>query len=120
MGSRHGTQFLQDVKAEKNTRSVKGHDSSIKQIKEQYRPLKSRLHSRQSCYRCGKTNHAANDCKFKDATCHTCGKKGHIVPVCQLSLLTDHTLETQPVLTPVLGLWEKIRAGIGPSPTSIC
>ncbi len=31
----------------------------------------------------GKTNHAANDCKFKDAICHACGKKGHIAPVCR-------------------------------------
>ncbi len=28
-------------------------------------------------------NHAAKDCKFKDATCHACGKKGHIAPVCR-------------------------------------
>ncbi len=69
--------------AEKNTQSVKGHDSSIKQIKGQYHPLKSRSHSQQSCYRCGKNNHAAKDCKFKDTTCHTCGKTGHIAPVCR-------------------------------------
>ncbi len=70
--------------AEKNTRSVKGQDSSIKKIKEQYRPRShsnsQHSNSQQSCYRCGKTNHAAIECKFKDAICHTCG---HIAPVCR-------------------------------------
>ena len=80
--------------AEKNTRSVKGQrfldllDSSIKKIKEQYRP-RSHSNSQQSCYRCGKINHAANDCKFKDAICHTCGKKGHIAPVCRTMPTTN-------------------------------
>ena len=36
-----------------------------------------------SCYRCGRTNHSAADCKFKDAECHHCGKKGHIAPACR-------------------------------------
>ena len=51
-------------------------------------PAANRLSGRQSqgqvkqqaCSRCGKTNHAAPECRFKDAECHTCGKKGHIAP----------------------------------------
>ena len=35
-----------------------------------------------SCYRCGRTSHRANTCKFKESTCHFCGKVGHIQPVC--------------------------------------
>ena len=49
--------------AEKNTRSVKGHDSSIKQIQRQHRSVKPR--SQQPSSRCGKTNHAAQDCKVQ-------------------------------------------------------
>lgn len=35
------------------------------------------------CYWCGRSNHSAHDCKFKDAECHNCHKKGHIAPACQ-------------------------------------
>ena len=38
---------------------------------------------KERCSRCGRTNHAANSCKFSDATCHNCGKKGHIAPACR-------------------------------------
>ena len=38
---------------------------------------------RRSCYRCGRNNHDAKDCKFREATCHNCGKVGHIAPACR-------------------------------------
>ena len=38
---------------------------------------------KEACYRCGLTNHKANDCCFKEATCHSCGKKGHIKTACK-------------------------------------
>ena len=34
----------------------------------------------ESCYRCGRSNHNAANCKFKEAQCHNCGKTGHIAP----------------------------------------
>ena len=34
------------------------------------------------CYRCGRENHIAPDCKFKNAICYDCGKGGHIASVC--------------------------------------
>ena len=34
------------------------------------------------CYRCGRENHIAPDCKFKNAICNDCGKRGHIAGVC--------------------------------------
>lgn len=35
------------------------------------------------CWRCGKSNHTADICRFKEATCHSCGLIGHIKPVCK-------------------------------------
>ena len=34
------------------------------------------------CYRCGKRNHKAPDCRFKDRNCNKCGKVGHVSNVC--------------------------------------
>lgn len=31
------------------------------------------------CFRCGKVNHKAHECRFKGFTCHGCGRKGHLV-----------------------------------------
>ena len=39
--------------------------------------------SRKPCYRCGRTNHDDQECRFRDATCHNCGKTGHIATVCR-------------------------------------
>ena len=36
----------------------------------------------QCCFLCGKQNHKASSCYFKDATFYRCGKKGHISKVC--------------------------------------
>lgn len=35
------------------------------------------------CYRCGRSDHTALDCRFKTAKCHGCGKVGHLVRVCR-------------------------------------
>ena len=61
--------------AESNTRAL---NPSIKSIQS-----KRRLQPNQPCYRCGKSNHSAADCRFKDAECHSCGKQGHIAPACR-------------------------------------
>ena len=34
------------------------------------------------CYRCLKTNHRQNECRFKSATCSFCSKVGHIAKAC--------------------------------------
>lgn len=34
------------------------------------------------CYRCGSSNHKANQCRFQDSHCNRCKKKGHIASVC--------------------------------------
>ena len=35
-----------------------------------------------ACFRCGKSNHLAQQCRFKAVKCHGCGKIGHLVKVC--------------------------------------
>ena len=35
------------------------------------------------CYRCDRTNHTADDCRFKTATCNFCSKQGHIERACR-------------------------------------
>ena len=37
------------------------------------------------CYRCGRTNHNEQACRYRQATCHNCGKTGHISTVCRSS-----------------------------------
>jgi len=40
-----------------------------------------------ACYRCGKSNHLAQQCRFKAVKCHGCGKMGHLVKVCRSTTL---------------------------------
>uniref|UniRef100_A0A914V0C9 CCHC-type domain-containing protein n=1 Tax=Plectus sambesii TaxID=2011161 RepID=A0A914V0C9_9BILA len=35
------------------------------------------------CYRCGRTNHMAANCRFKEEACRNCDKKGHIAAICR-------------------------------------
>ena len=35
------------------------------------------------CYRCLRTNHTPDKCRFINATCHGCHKTGHILPACK-------------------------------------
>ncbi|XP_064464481.1 uncharacterized protein K02A2.6-like [Ornithodoros turicata] len=37
------------------------------------------------CFRCGNTNHGADDCRFRSEDCHSCGKKCHIAKMCRSS-----------------------------------
>ena len=34
------------------------------------------------CYRCGKSNHTASQCRYKDVDCLKCGKRGYLKAVC--------------------------------------
>ena len=74
-----------DELAEQNARALKDSDAALKKL------LSTSLSDKgeqgrntqwKPCYRCGRRNHAAKDCRFADATCNYCHKKGHIAPAC--------------------------------------
>ena len=39
--------------------------------------------STNKCYRCGRTDHTAQNCRARSYNCHTCGKQGHLAKVCR-------------------------------------
>ena len=41
------------------------------------------LGSSVQCFRCGRTNHKAPQCRFKDLLCSYCNKKGHLARACR-------------------------------------
>ena len=63
--------------ADRNAKSLKGPEAAVQKLVVR-KPVSSA-----PCYRCGRTNHAAKDCRFKDAECHQCKKKGHIAAACR-------------------------------------
>ena len=38
---------------------------------------------KKACHRCGKNNHSADNCFYKEAICNKCKKKGHLAKVCR-------------------------------------
>ena len=69
--------------AERDAKSFKGTEAAVQKLS--VAPQKrggTSPRQNKPCYRCGRTNHNARDCKFIDATCNYCKKKGHIAPVC--------------------------------------
>ena len=55
---------------------LKGPESAVHNVM-------SHTPKKEQCYRCGRSNHKAPDCRFKNATCHKCGKQGHLKSVCR-------------------------------------
>ena len=61
---------------------------------------KAALHSRHktdfpkgTCPRCGKTDHGARDCPFKESICNYCQKIGHLQSVCLQKRKDSHTVK---------------------------
>ena len=46
---------------------------------------KSKVHVKQEkrCYRCAKSGHTQDECRFKNSQCYCCGKNGHIKEACR-------------------------------------
>ena len=65
------------VAAERSAKSLKATEQAVHKLGASRSALSS------LCYRCGRENHEAKDCRFRDATCHFCKKKGHIAPACR-------------------------------------
>ena len=59
-------------------------------------PPRSQHKRAEKCYRCGSADHAANVCRFRDATCHKCHKKGHIAKACRGGRPKDTRRPPQP------------------------
>ena len=47
------------------------------------------------CYRCGKSNHKASDCYYKETICSRCKKKGHLAKVCRNRTTTNPLSTTE-------------------------
>ena len=66
---------------------------SIEAVDKQARPMKmgtteqdselNQVSQKITCFRCGKSNHKANQCRFRDAECHKCSKCEHLKSVCR-------------------------------------
>ncbi len=72
------TKAVETEAADTHTKSFKDPEP-IHKFYTQRAPLKQKA----ICYRCGRPNHSAEDCRFKTAECHNCGKQGHIASVCR-------------------------------------
>lgn len=71
--------------AEKNVRSLKEPEPQVNHLAGSSRVNSMPRSKPSACYRCGRTNHTQNNCRYINATCNSCGKKGHISPVCMSS-----------------------------------
>ena len=63
--------------AERNAKSLKSTPAAVHKLNVRRNTPAS------PCYRCGRSNHASKDCRFRDAECHQCKKKGHIAAACR-------------------------------------
>ena len=87
-------EFAQCVElAGKKSVSLRGTEANVQKFshtprtsRNESRKHNAGQHQQKSCYRCGRTNHDASNCRFREATCHKCKKKGHNAPVCKSSM----------------------------------
>ena len=76
--------FTKAVETAQNIESVDKHTLEMKNGTVDQSCLVHQVSSSNSmCYRCGKLNHTASQCRYKDFDCLKCGKKGHLKFVCR-------------------------------------
>ncbi|XP_077482552.1 uncharacterized protein LOC144093113 [Stigmatopora argus] len=73
-----------------------------------------RRENHQPCYRCGLSNHAAHECRYKGETCYKCSKVGHIARMCKTKNWQGHTQYVKGNKNETTGnaddeLWESYR-----------
>ena len=70
-------------------------NQTAKSTARKQQPARRSTFARGTCPRCGKTDHYAKDCRFKETEtqCHFCQKKGHIEPVCLQKKKTKRKVE---------------------------
>ena len=68
----------------KNAKAIQGANGNP-QVVNQVTDVKSTTATatKPACYRCGKSNHKAQDCYYKEAVCSHCKKKGHLAKACR-------------------------------------
>lgn len=73
------------TRVERFTSRDTSRDTSRGPISNNYRGKRSGSNVKdfKTCFCCGKTNHIAKDCYFKNLFCSRCGKKGHLIAVCK-------------------------------------
>ena len=77
--------------AERNSKLLKSTKTAVHKVNTRRTPATS------SCYRCERSNHEPEDCRFCDAICHHCNKKGHIAPAYRTKQKgTNHKSENRP------------------------
>lgn len=72
--------------AEAKSKDFKGAPPAIHKVTPGHRnrqPPRQVLTPQKSCYRCGRSNHEEQACRYRRATCHNCGKTGHLASVCK-------------------------------------
>ena len=71
--------------ADKNLKEMRMQKPTVMVKQEPVHQLQQRTKDVQgkACYRCGGTNHKADDCRFREQVCRNCQKKGHIARVCR-------------------------------------
>jgi len=64
--------------ADQSVKRLKGGDADQVHCMGASKGQRSYPKQAEKCSRCGSTDHAANACRFREATCHKCNWKGHI------------------------------------------
>ena len=54
------------------------------------------------CYRCGKANHKAPECRYKDSVCSKCKKREHLAKVCRNTKSTLSQSRSEPSQTNIV------------------
>ena len=66
--------------AEKGSKHIRADMASDKTLSQELHKMSVQT---KPCYRCGRSGHQPNQCKFRTATCYSCQKVGHLASICK-------------------------------------